>query len=103
MKHKRIAALLLLPLLAALPLAAQNFQGTGIFQGIASEGQGIGKYIVNIAFVFSGIAAAICLVPAAIKAFKGESQAKDGITSLGLALIAVFIILSVIKAAYSFT
>ena len=89
--------------LRALPLAAQNFQGLNTLQNIASEGQSAGKYIINIAFIFSGIVGAICLIPAAIKAFKGEPQSKDAITSVGLGLIAVFVILAIIKAAMSFS
>ena len=89
--------------LGALPLAAQNFQGLNTLQNIASEGQSVGKYAVNIAFVFSGIVGAICLIPAGIKFFKGEQQSKDAITSVGLGLIAIFIILAIIKAAMAFS
>ena len=35
---------------------AQNFQGLNTLQNIASEGQSAGKYVINIAFVFCGIA-----------------------------------------------
>ena len=92
-------------LLAAgsVPLLAQNVQGMNTLQNIASEGQSAGKYAVNIAFVFCGIVGAICLIPAGIKAFKGESQSKDAITSVGLGLIAIFVILAIIKAVMAFT
>ena len=92
-------------LLAAgsVPLLAQNFQGMNTLQNIASEGQSAGKAAVNIAFVFCGIVGAICLIPAGIKAFKGESQSKDAITSVGLGLIAIFVILAIIKAVMAFT
>ena len=76
---------------------AQNFQGLNTLQNIASEGQSAG------AFVFCGIVGAICLIPAAIKAFKGEAQSKDAITGVGLGMIAVFVILAIIKAAMSFS
>ena len=88
---------------SAVPAAAQNFQGLNTLQNIATEGQSAGKYVVNIAFVFCGIVGAICLIPAGIKAFKGEAQSKDAITSVGLGLIAVFVILAIIKAVMSFT
>ena len=95
------AALLLLA--AAVPCAAQNFQGVNIFQNIAAEGQSIGKYIINIAFIFCGIVGALCLIPASIKALKGEPQSRDAIMSVGLGLITIFIILAVIKAVMAFT
>ena len=96
-----ITALILLA--AAGPCAAQNFQGVNIFQNIATEGQSIGKYIINIAFVFCGIVGALCLIPAGIKALKGEPQSKDAIMSVGLGLISIFVILAVIKTVMAFT
>ena len=93
----------LLPVAGALPALAQNFQGMNTLQNIATEGQGAGKYVVNIAFVFCGIVGAICLIPAGIKAFKGEAQSKDAITSIGLGLIAIFVILAIIKAVMAFS
>ena len=90
-------------LTGAVSATAQNFQGLNTHQNIASEGQSVGKYAVNIAFVFSGIVGAICLIPAGIKFFKGEQQSKDAITSVGLGLIAIFIILAIIKAAMAFS
>ena len=99
MKHSVIAIILTAALLLAagtVPVLAQNFQGMNTLQNIASEGQTAGKYVVNIAFVF-------CLIPAGIKAFKGESQSKDAITSVGLGLIAIFVILAIIKAIMAFT
>ena len=96
-----IAAAFLLT--GAVSATAQNFQGLNTLQNIASEGQSVGKYAVNIAFVFSGIVGAICLIPAGIKFFKGEQQSKDAITSVGLGLIAIFIILAIIKAIMAFT
>ena len=83
--------------------AAQNFQGYNGLQSIATESQGAGKHVVNIVFVFSGIIGAIFLIPAAIKAFKGEAQSKDAITSIGLGLIGIFILLAVIKTVMAFT
>ena len=53
--------------------------------------------------MFCGIVGAILLIPAAIKAFKGEAQSKDAITSVGLGMIGIFIILAIIKAALAFT
>lgn len=106
MKHPVIAIIVTAAFLLAaggLPLLAQNFQGANTLQNIASEGQNAGKYVVNIVFVFSGIVGALCLIPAAIKAFKGESQSKDAITTVGLGLIAIFITLAVIKAIMAFT
>ena len=82
---------------------AQNFQGLNTLQNVASEGQNAGKYVVNIAFVFSGIVGAIMLIPAAIKAFKGEQPSRDAITNVGLGLISVFVILSIIKVAMAFS
>ena len=90
-------------LTGAVSASAQNFQGLNTLQNIASEGQSVGKYAVNIAVVFSGIVGAICLIPAGIKFFKGEQQSKDAITSVGLGLIAIFIILAIIKAAMAFS
>ena len=90
-------------LTGAVSATAQNFQGLNTLQNIASEGQSVGKYAVNIAFVFSGIVGAICRIPAGIKFFKGEQQSKDAITSVGLGLIAIFIILAIIKAAMAFS
>ena len=98
-----IIALATLCLLWGVPLLAQNFQGMNTLQNIASEGQSAGKYVVNIVFVFSGIVGAICLIPAAIKALKGESQSKDAITQVGIGLIAIFVILAIIKAIMAFT
>lgn len=98
-----IFALATLFLLWSAPLLAQNFQGMNTLQNIASEGQSAGKYVVNIVFVFSGIVGAICLIPAAIKALKGESQSKDAITQVGIGLIAIFVILAIIKAIMAFT
>ena len=104
--NRRITAIIALATLLLLwgaPLLAQNFQGMNTLQNIASEGQSAGKYVVNIVFVFSGIVGAICLIPAAIKALKGESQSKDAITQVGIGLIAIFVILAIIKAIMAFT
>ncbi len=98
-----ITAAAALLLAGAVPALAQNFQGMNTLQNIATEGQSAGKYITNIVFVFSGIVGAICLIPAGIKFFKGEQQSKDAITSVGLGLIAIFIILAIIKAIMAFT
>ena len=72
-------------------------------QDRASAAQRAGKSDVYIVFVFSGIVGAICLIPAAIKALKGESQSKDAITQVGIGLIAIFVILAIIKAIMAFT
>ncbi len=106
MKRKQlffIASVVVLLLAGGLLAGAQNFQGLNTLQNIASEGQSAGKYVINIAFVFCGIVGAILLIPAAIKAFKGEAQSKDAITSVGLGMIGIFIILAIIKAALAFT
>ena len=104
--NRRITAIIALATLFLLwgaPLLAQNFQGMNTLQNIASEGQSAGKYVVNIAFIFCGIAGAVCLIPAGIKAFKGEPQSKDAITQVGLGLISVFVILAIIKAVMAFS
>ena len=106
MKRKQlffIASVVVLLLAGGLLAGAQNFQGLNVLQNIASESQSAGKYVINIAFILTGIVGAICLVPAAIKAFKGEAQSKDAITSVGLGMIGIFIILAIIKAALAFT
>ena len=99
---KRIAAVAVLLLAGCAAAMSQNFQGTNTLQNIASEGQGVGKYIVNIAFVFTGIIAAIELIPAAIKGLKGDPNAKDSIINVGIGAIAAFILLAVIKAVMGF-
>jgi hypothetical protein len=98
-----IGILVILLEVGAIDLLAQNFQGMNTLQNMASEFQGGGKYAVNIAFVVCGIAGALCLIPATIKALKGEAQSKDAITSVGLGLITAFLILAVIKAVMAFT
>ena len=106
MKRKQlffIASVVVLLLAGGLLAGAQNFQGLNVLQNIASESQSAGKYVINIAFILTGIVGAICLVPAAIKAFKGEAQSKDAITSVGLGLIGIFVILASIKAVMAFT
>ena len=106
MKRKQlffIASVVVLLLAGGLLAGAQNFQGLNVLQNIASESQSAGKYVINIAFVLTGIVGAICLVPAAIKAFKGEAQSKDAITGVGLGLIAIFVILAIIKTVMAFT
>ena len=104
---RTLPILFLIAVLAALagsaPALAQNFQGLNTLQNIASEGQSAGKYAVNIAFVFCGIVGALCLIPAGIKALKGEAQSKDAIMQVGLGLIAIFVILAIIKAVMAFT
>lgn len=105
--NNRPAMIVLLTLIAlvlgTMDGFAQNFQGLNTLQNVASEGQNAGKYVVNIAFVFSGIVGAIMLIPAAIKAFKGEQTSRDAITNVGLGLISVFVILSIIKVAMAFS
>ena len=106
MKRKQlffIASVVVLLLAGGLLAGAQNFQGLNVLQNIASESQSAGKYVINIAFILTGIVGAICLVPAAIKAFKGEAQSKDAITSVGLGLIGIFVSLAIIKAVMAFT
>lgn len=99
----------MLPFLAAAMLltmsfdcAAQTFGGMSDLDSIASAGQQAGKRVVNIAFVFSGIIAAISLIPAGIKALKGEPQSRDAIVNVGIGAIAMFIILAIIKVAMGF-
>lgn len=94
-----VAALSLILSDAAL---AQNFQGMNSLNTIASQGQQAGKYVVNIAFVFCGVVGAIMLIPATIKALKGEQSSRDAITNVGLGLITVFVILAIIKVVMSF-
>lgn len=89
-------------LLLGLPLAAQTFGGMSDLDNIASAGQQAGKRIVNISFVFSGIVAAISLIPAGIKALKGEPQSRDAIVNVGIGAVAMFIILAIIKVAMGF-
>lgn len=89
-------------LCCATHLAAQSFSGLGALDDITAAGIGVGKRIVNMAFVFTGVVGAIALVPAAIKAFKGEPQSKDAITAVGLGLVAVFAILGIIKIVMNF-
>ena len=100
---KRVVTGGLLLLEGVLPALAQNFKGMSALQDFAAEGQSAGKYFVNIAFVFCGLVGVAMLIPAAIKWFKGEQQSKDAITSIGLGLIAIFVILSIIKAVWAFT
>lgn len=105
MKRILLPLTLLAIILIALnefPALAQNFQGINAIQNFATEGQGAGKYVVNVIFVFSGIIGAIMLVPAIIRSFKGESQSKDAITNVGIGLITVFIILGLVKAVWGF-
>ena len=98
-----VALMVLALILGTATGFAQNFQGLNTLQNVASEGQNAGKYVINIAFVFCGIVGAIMLIPAAIKFFKGEQTSRDAITSVGLGLIAVFIILAIIKVAFAFS
>ena len=80
---KRIAAVAVLLLAGCAAAMSQNFQGTNTLQNIASEGQGE-------------------LIPAAIKGLKGDPNAKDSITNVGIGAIAAFILLAVIKAVMGF-
>jgi hypothetical protein len=89
-------------LLGALPAAAQNFQGLNVLQDVTSLLATAGKFIANLVWVASGIIIMIMLVPAAIKMAKGEAQAKDSISNVGIAAVAIFIILGVTKAAMGF-
>lgn len=100
-----VTVILTVTVLLALPAVAwaQNFQGMNTLQNIASEGQNAGKYIINIAFVFSGLIGAIMLIPAGIKAFKGEQTSRDAITNVGLGLITIFVTLAIIKVVMAFS
>jgi len=89
-------------LVCGLPVAAQTFGGMSDLDNIANAGQQAGKRVVNIAFVFSGIVAAISLVPAGIKGLKGEPQARDAIVNVGIGAVAIFITLAVIKIVMGF-
>ena len=89
-------------LFLGLPLAAQTFGGMSDLDNIASAGQQAGKRIVNISFVFSGIVAAISLIPAGIKALKGEPQSRDAIVNVGIGAVTMFVILAIIKVAMGF-
>lgn len=103
-RHAAVIAVgVLLLLVGVLPAMAQNFQGINTLENIQTVGQGVGKHAINIAFTFCGIVGAVCLIPAAIKAFKGEAQSKDAITGVGLGLITVFIILAVLKTIMAFS
>ncbi len=105
MSRKSIFTVIALAALLALCTAAgaQNFQGLNTLQNVATEGQSAGKYVVNIAFVFSGIVGAIMLIPAGIKFLKGEQQSRDAITNVGLGMIAIFVLLAIIKVVMSFS
>lgn len=100
--HKRPAAAAALMLLAGLSAAAQNFQGLNLFQNIASGGQSVGTYIVNIVFVFSGIVAVVALIPAGMKALRGDPTAKDSISGVGIGALGVFITLFILKSVMGF-
>lgn len=102
-RNPSIAVLILALLFAGFSASAQNFQGMNTLQTIAQEGQNAGKYVVNIAFVFSGVVGAIMLIPAAIKTMKGEQASRDAITNVGLGLITIFVILAIIKVVMSFS
>ena len=95
-----VAAAMLL--LCCFSADAQTFSGMSDLDNIASAGQQAGKRIVNISFVFSGIVAAISLIPAGIKALKGEPQSRDAIVNVGIGAVAMFIILAIIKVAMGF-
>ena len=106
MERKHIFALflvLLSALLLAIPAFSQNFQGLSALENVQNAGQSIGKYAVNIAFVFCGIAGVFCLIPAIIKFTKGDGTSKDALTSVGLGLITVFVILAVVKVVWAFS
>ncbi len=89
--------------LACPEAAAQRFQGLNTLKDLEAAAQDTGKYIIDIAFVFTGIIGGLMLIPALIKALKGEPQTRDAITVVGLGLIASFIILAIIKTVMSFT
>lgn len=83
-------------------LQAQTFTGLGVLDDIGMAGMTAGKKIVNVVFVISGLIAAIALVPAAIKAFKGEPQSRDAIVNVGIGSIAIFVILGIIKIVMNY-
>ncbi len=82
---------------------AQTFRGISALNDLVDSAQQAGTPVLDIAFVLSGITAAIMLIPAAIKAWKGETQSKDSITSVGLGLLAIFLILGIIKSVMAFS
>ncbi len=105
MSRKNLITILVAGALLGVCVAAgaQNFQGLNTLQNVATQGQSAGKYVVNIAFVFSGIVGAIMLIPAGIKFLKGEQQSRDAITNVGLGMIAIFVILAIIKVVMAFS
>ena len=106
MERKHIFTLFLVlraALVASTPAFSQNFQGLSALENVQNAGQSIGKYAVNIAFVFCGIAGVFCLIPAIIKFAKGDGTSKDALTSVGLGLITVFVILAVVKVVWAFS
>lgn len=99
---KRPISAAALMLIGAFSASAQNFQGLNLFQNIASGGQSVGTYIVNIVFVFSGIVAVVALIPAGMKALRGDPTAKDSISGVGIGALGVFITLFILKSVMGF-
>ncbi len=103
MKRPRLFILCLMIIYwSSFPTLAQTFRGLSALDELVDSAQQAGTPVLDIAFILSGIIAAIMLIPAAIKAWKGESQSKDSIISVGLGLLAIFIILGLIKAMMAF-
>ncbi len=102
-RFKKIILTIGLSLLSAVMTYAQHFQGLDSIDELADIAQGVGKSVVDVAFILSGIAAAVMLIPAGIKAWKGEAQSKDAIVSVGLGALAIFIILGIIEALMAFS
>lgn len=98
---QRLTAIALL-LTVGLSASAQTFQGLGFLQDIGSLLATGGKYIANVVWVICGIIIIVQLVPAGIKGLKGDPNAKDSITNVGIGAIVIFLILGVAKAAMGF-
>lgn len=98
---KRLTALTGL-LTVGLTASAQSFQGLGFLQEIGSLLATGGKYLANVVWVICGIIIIVQLVPAGIKGLKGDPNAKDSITNVGIGAIVIFLILGVAKAAMGF-
>lgn len=80
----------------------QTFTGFNALDEITAGGMMAGKRIVNMVFVFTGVVGAIALVPALAKWAKNEPQTKDALTSVGIGLVVVFLILAIIKMVVGF-
>lgn len=102
MERKKTAICAGVMLLCCSVALAQTFTGFGALDDVTSGGMMAGKKIVNMVFVFTGVVGAIALVPALAKWAKHEPQTKDALTSVGIGLVVVFIILAIIKMVVGF-